>query len=82
LGQRKGEIISAEWSEIDQTSGWWTIPAKKAKNGQTHRVPINSLTKELLVEIKQLSGDSRFLFPAKLKDTWFRERANTTKGVM
>jgi len=70
LGQRKGEIISAEWSEIDQTSGWWTIPAKKAKNGQAHRVPLNSLAKELLGEIKQLSGESRFLFPAKLKDTY------------
>lgn len=70
LGQRKGEIISAEWSEIDQTSGLWTIPAEKAKNGQAHRVPLSSLAKKLLEEVKQLSGDSRFLFPAKLKDTY------------
>jgi integrase len=69
LGQRKGEIISAEWSEIDHLSGWWTIPAKKAKNGQAHRVPLSSLAKQLLEEVKQLSGTSRFLFPAKLKDT-------------
>ncbi len=70
LGQRKGEIISAEWSEIDQEAGWWTIPAEKAKNGQAHRVPLNTLAKSLLEEIKKLSGDSRFLFPAKLKDTF------------
>ncbi|RUQ81528.1 tyrosine-type recombinase/integrase [Legionella septentrionalis] len=70
LGQRKGEIISAEWSEVDLSSGWWTIPAKKAKNGQAHRVPLSSLAKKLLEEIKQLSDDSHFLFPARLKDTY------------
>lgn len=68
LGQRKGEVTSAEWSEIDINAGLWTIPAEKAKNGQAHRVPLNSLAKELLHEIKQLSNNSRFLFPAKIKD--------------
>lgn len=70
LGQRKGEIISAEWSEMDINTGWWTIPAAKAKNGQAHRVPLNTLATELLKEIKILSGDSRYLFPARLKDTY------------
>lgn len=69
LAQRKGEIVSAEWSEIDLNSGWWTIPATKAKNNQTHRVPLPPLAIELLKEVKTLSGDSRFLFPAKQKDT-------------
>ncbi|QLZ68471.1 site-specific integrase [Legionella sp. PC1000] len=72
LGQRKGEIISAEWSEIDMKSGWWTIPAAKAKNGQAHRVPLTTFAKKLLEETKQLSGNSNFLFPAKLKDTHIR----------
>lgn len=67
--QRKGEVVAAEWDELDLVSGWWTIPAIKAKNGQTHRVPLSSLAIELLNQIKQLSGISRFLFPAKLKDT-------------
>lgn len=67
--QRKGEVVAAEWEELDLVSGWWTIPAIKAKNGQTHRVPLSSLAIRLLSEIKQLSGTSRFLFPAKLKDT-------------
>lgn len=70
LGQRKGEIISSEWSEIDLVSGWWTIPANKAKNGQAHRVPLNALAYELLEEVKELSDNSRFLFPAKLKDAY------------
>ena len=69
LAQRKGEVIGAEWHEIDLISGWWTIPASKAKNNQTHRVALSSLALELLTEVKKLSGSSRFLFPAKLKDT-------------
>jgi len=66
--QRKGEIVTAEWHELDLISGWWTIPANKAKNNQTHRVPLSELALSLLSEIKKLSGNSRFLFPAKLKD--------------
>lgn len=70
--QRKGEIVSAEWIEIDFTSKVWTIPSEKAKNGKAHRVPLSSLAIELLQEIKKLSDSSRWLFPAALttkKDT-------------
>lgn len=40
--QRKGEILGAEWSEIDLEAGWWTIPEDKAKNGIQHRVPLSA----------------------------------------
>lgn len=63
--QRKGEVVSAEWNELDLDAGWWTIPAYKAKNGNSHRVPLSALALELLEEIKKLSGDSRWLFPSK-----------------
>lgn len=66
--QRKGEVVEAEWSEIDLKSSWWTIPASKAKNNQAHRVPLSSLAIEILQDIKILSGDSRFLFPAQRGD--------------
>ena len=69
LAQRKGEVVSAEWSEVDLNTGWWTIPAIKAKNNQTHRVPLSPLAIDLLIEVKKLGGDSLFLFPAKLKDS-------------
>ena len=68
-GQRKGEIVSAEWADVDLIAGWWTIPAIKAKNNQAHRVPLSSLALELLAEVKTLSNHSRYLFPARLKDT-------------
>lgn len=63
--QRKSEVITAEWGEIDFTTNTWTIPATKAKNGLAHRVPLSKLALELLAEIKKISGDSRWLFPSE-----------------
>ncbi len=63
-GQRKGEIINARWDEFDLKSGWWTIPADKAKNGLPHRVPLSPLVLTLLRQIRKLSANSEFLFPS------------------
>lgn len=63
--QRKGEVIGAEWSELDMAAGWWTIPAEKAKNGNAHRVPLSELALTLLEEIKKLGNNSRWLFPSE-----------------
>ena len=35
--QRKGEVINAEWSELDREAAVWTIPASKSKNGLAGR---------------------------------------------
>lgn len=58
--QRKGEVISAQWADIDLDGslGWWTIPAERSKNGLPHRVPLSALAIELLKAAKTLSGDS------------------------
>ncbi len=67
--QRKGEVVSAQWSEIDLQSGWWTIPANKAKNGNSHRVPLSNISMNLLKQLKVISGDSCWLFPSPRGDT-------------
>lgn len=63
-GQRKGEVVGAEWDEFDLASGWWTIPAEKAKNGLPHRVPLSPLALRLLKEIQKSTGDADYLFPS------------------
>lgn len=65
--QRKGEIISAKWSNIELNTGWWTIPGEKAKNGLDHRVPLSPLALELLQELKAINSKSRWLFPSPKK---------------
>jgi integrase len=66
--QRKAEIVSAAWQEIDFTDKWWTIPPEKAKNKLAHRVPLSPLALELLQAAKKISGDSPWLFPSPQTD--------------
>jgi integrase len=40
--QRGGEVSSMRWQDVDLTSGWWTIPAARSKNGLPHRVPLSA----------------------------------------
>jgi integrase len=63
-GQRKAEIVSAEWQNFDLESEWWTIPAHKAKNNHPHRVPLSKFALEILQEIKKCSNGSIWLFPS------------------
>jgi integrase len=60
--QRKGEVISADWSEFDLAEGIWTIPANKAKNAMAHRVPISTLARGVLDEIPE--PRSGLIFPS------------------
>ena len=51
--QRGGELHGARWEEVDLTSGWWTIPGGRSKNGLSHRVP---LSPQALRIFKELHG--------------------------
>jgi len=62
--QRRGETISARWQDFNLDSGWWTIPGESTKNRLPHRVPVTPLAKQVLGEIKVLSGTSLYLFPS------------------
>lgn len=62
--QRKGEIVSAEWNEIDLNSGWWIIPATKAKNGLPHNVPLSNIAISILQRLKEISNNSKWIFPS------------------
>jgi integrase len=66
--QRKGEIVNAEWSEIDFESHTWTIPAHKAKNGQAHRVYLTDLAREILSQLRTLSKGSCYWLPSPIGD--------------
>jgi len=67
-GQRKAEIVTAAWDEIDLTDKWWTIPPEKAKNKMAHRVPLSPLALELLQTAKNLASDSPWVFPSPRTD--------------
>jgi integrase len=41
-GQRREEVAAMSWEELDRATVTWTLPAGRAKNGQTHIVPLNT----------------------------------------
>lgn len=66
--QRRMEVAAAEWAEMDAESGWWTIPAQRAKGGRPNRVPLSAMAIDILSELKELAGDSRYVFPSTAGD--------------
>lgn len=47
-GQRREEVASMTWAQVDRATGVWVIPADKAKNKVQHIVPLTSLVVEEL----------------------------------
>lgn len=54
---RTGEVIGADWREIDLAGAVWTVPAERMKGGREHRVPLSKPALALLGELsRQASG--------------------------
>ena len=66
-GQRGGEIASMESGELDLRSGWWTIPAEKAKNGLSHRVPLTAPAVRIIEAQPRPTEGLSYVFPALRK---------------
>jgi len=58
---RTGEVIAAEWGEVDLAKALWTVPAERMKAGKEQRVPLSPRAVEILEQTKQLGG--KHLFP-------------------
>jgi len=64
LLQRRGETSQSKWVDFDLHNKWWNIPAECTKNGLAHRVFLPPVAIVLLFKIKELSGESEYLFPS------------------
>ncbi len=60
-GQRRGEVTSMRWDEIDLGRAIWTIPAERSKNGRAHEVPLSDLAMALVREVPRVD-DQQMLF--------------------
>ncbi|MBH1944990.1 integrase arm-type DNA-binding domain-containing protein [Erythrobacter sp. YJ-T3-07] len=58
---RTGEVIGANWAEVDLDRAIWTIPADRMKAAKEHRVPLSSRAVAILESLQPLGSD--FLFP-------------------
>ncbi len=58
---RTGEVLFAQWKEIDIEAQTWVIPPERMKAGKEHRIP---LTEEALELLKLFLGmDGTWVFP-------------------
>ncbi len=61
---RPGELRAAEWAEFDLEGGVWEIPAGRMKMRKPHRVPLAPRAVAILQELRNLTGQGKFLFPS------------------
>ena len=65
---RTGELIGAEWSEIDMDGATWIIPAARMKMKTEHVVPLSRQALAILRELRAIGGGSRYVFPGRNPD--------------
>ena len=61
---RSGEARGAAWSEIEFDEALWTVPGRRMKGGEDHRVPLSSAAMAILNEALSLQDDSDLVFPS------------------
>jgi integrase len=58
-GQRRNEVASMTWQELDLDKALWTIPGNRAKNGRPHVVHLSHRATEL-IRVQEKSRDLVF----------------------
>jgi len=64
-GARKGEVLSAQWSQFDLDAGVWVKPSSHTKQKKIHRVPLSPQALAVLESVRERKAKtSDHLFPA------------------
>lgn len=50
-GQRREEVASLKWEELDRGEQLWSLPGDRAKNGESNRIPLAELAIKVLDEV-------------------------------
>ena len=77
-GQRPGEILNMEWSELDIQSATWEIPSTKTKNGLPHRVPLSPMAIRIL---EALPKHGNYVFPSRTGSGFDEGRPMATNSL-
>lgn len=67
---RPGELRQAEWKDMDLENALWSCPPdilkmtqQKKLNSHGHIVPLSAQALALLLELKEITGNGKYLFP-------------------
>ena len=53
--QRRDEVATIEWKEIDLERETWTLPSSKSKNGIEHDIALSSLAVEIIQSLPRVA---------------------------
>lgn len=59
---RTGEVLGAQWTEIDLEGRTWTVPAARMKAKREHRVPLSEAAIAVLQRVPRINGNP-YIFP-------------------
>lgn len=80
--QRRGEVCTMRWPDVDLVTGWWTIPAESSKNADPHRVPLTLAVLEILERRAAAKNrDERYVF-SNHRATCVADRAKKAAAVL
>jgi integrase len=80
--QRRGEVCTMRWQDVDPSTGWWTIPSESSKNADPHRVPLTPMVLEILGRRANAKNrDERYVF-SNHRSTCVADRAKKAAAVL
>lgn len=81
---RIGELAMAEWEHVDFDAKTWFIPAENTKGREKkktdHTVYLSDFAFDKFIQLKELAGDSKWVFPAKYTDGHVC-KSSVSKGI-
>lgn len=61
-GQRRDEVASMRWSELDLEARTWTLPRERSKNDQAHVVPLPAPAIAILKDLPRVASKAGYVF--------------------
>lgn len=61
---RRREVLDARWTEVDMAERLWRLPGARTKNREPHAVPLSAGALAVLARLRQVSGDTAWVFPS------------------
>jgi integrase len=55
-GQRREEVASMAWSELDLARAEWLLPRGRTKNGRPHLVPLSTTAEQIITSLPRRAG--------------------------
>ena len=62
-GCRIGELLKANWADVNFSTGEWRIPEENSKNGKAHTVYLSPFADKHFTTLKETNTGSKWLYP-------------------